>query len=125
MVPFYLPKRKEAVMDCCSTKPPDGKPVPMVTFGMALDAIKCGKRAARTGWNGKGMFIYLNRGSTDRSMIAQRNYDGVPEELFDTGDVGTSTRLPNINMKSATGCTVTGWLASQTDMFAHDWQIID
>lgn len=30
-----------------------------LNFGQALDAIKAGKRIARTGWNGKGMFVYL------------------------------------------------------------------
>lgn len=29
------------------------------TFGDALEAVKKGKRAARIGWNGKGMFIFI------------------------------------------------------------------
>ena len=38
---------------------------------------------------------------------------------------GTITRLPNLNMRAATGSTVTGWLASQTDILAEDWVDLD
>lgn len=31
----------------------------MLDFGSALDAIKAGYRVARSGWNGKGMFLFL------------------------------------------------------------------
>ena len=33
-----------------------------LTFGQALEALKEGKRVARTGWNGKGMWIVLMSG---------------------------------------------------------------
>ena len=35
----------------------------MMTFGEAIEAMKDGKKAARIGWNGEGMFVYLVRGS--------------------------------------------------------------
>ena len=103
----------------------------LVTFGDAIAALKQGKRVARQGWNGKGMFVYLNRGSFDYASITHLEayeltaIDGVPKELFDEGDSGTVTRIPNLSMKSATGATVTGWLASQTDILAEDWTILD
>ena len=31
----------------------------IMTFGGALEALKAGKKVARTGWNGKGMYLYL------------------------------------------------------------------
>lgn len=104
-------------------------------FGRALDALKAGKNVARAGWNGKGMFIYLNKGSFDHGLLGFKpgenpgpdhpsTMDGISLGLFSSGDKGTVTRLPNINMRSATGSTVTGWLASQTDMLAEDWEII-
>jgi hypothetical protein len=31
-------------------------------FGVALEHIKCGLAVARSGWNGKGMFVYLDLG---------------------------------------------------------------
>ena len=36
-----------------------------MTFGGALEALKAGKKVARTGWNGKGMYLYLRRQITD------------------------------------------------------------
>ncbi|MDR0823904.1 MAG: DUF2829 domain-containing protein [Prevotella sp.] len=105
-----------------------------LSFGDALEAVKSGKAVARNGWNGKGMCIYLNKGSVDFDLpvITESpkypygsTIDGVDLGLFEPGDTGTVTRLPNINMKTAGGSTVTGWLASQTDMLAEDWCILD
>ncbi len=96
-------------------------------FGAAIEALKGGQRVARAGWNGKGMFLFLNRGSAafdDSEPSRVPAIDGVPSGLFDNGDAGTVTRLPNINMRSASGSTVTGWLASQTDILAEDWEIL-
>ena len=100
------------------------------SFGVAIEAIKAGKQVARKWWNGKGMFIYLNHGSfngTDKEP-EDGNYNkvgGVDISLFKKGDEGTVTRMPNINMKAADGSTVTGWLASQTDMLASGWNVIN
>ncbi len=38
---------------------------------------------------------------------------------------GDATVLPCITMKTDTGEILMGWLASQTDMLADDWQIIE
>ena len=101
-------------------------PGPAMTFGEALEHVKRGGRVQRAGWNGKNMFIFLNQGSVhiadDKDIPAL--IEGVPRALFELrGHRGTTTRLPNINMRSASGATVTGWLASQTDMLAEDWQL--
>lgn len=97
-----------------------------MNFGLALEALKDGKAIARAGWNGKGMFIYLNHGSHDFPAHQDRPpvIGGVNHSLFENGDTGTVTRMPNINMRAADGSTVTGWLASQTDMLADDWSIV-
>jgi hypothetical protein len=94
-----------------------------LTFGEAVEAMKVGERVAREGWNGKGMFVWLNRGSTDCLPDRETTIEGVSDHLFDLGDDDTIVRLPNINMRAATGSTVTGWLASQTDILAEDWGI--
>lgn len=93
-----------------------------LNFGQAIEAAKQGKIVARIGWNGKGMFVYLNRGSSPNE---NPSIEGVSGDLFDLGDTDTVIRLPNLNMRSATGSTVTGWLASQTDILAEDWVILD
>ncbi len=100
-----------------------------LTFGEALEAVKQGSLISREGWNGKGMFLWLNKGSYDISYLTNNDYNvveqGIDRKLFNIGDKDTITRLPNINMKSASGATVTGWLASQTDMLANDWCVLD
>lgn len=95
-------------------------------FGEAIEAAKMGKCISRKGWNGKGMFVYLHKGSHD---FGEKEWaeliDGVKSNLFDDGHTGTSTRLPCLNMLSATGSIVNGWLASQTDILAEDWCILE
>lgn len=105
---------------------PVAKQTKGLSFGAAISELKEGRSVAREGWNGKGMYLWLNRGSAP----SQKDYDvahidGIRTDLFLTGDEGTVTRLPNINMCSATGATVTGWVASATDMLAEDWCIVE
>ena len=74
-------------------------------FGKALEELKAGKRVARQGWNGKGMWINL--------CIPDGKYT-----LECTGE--TYDRLPYIYMKTSDNKLVP-WLASQTDILAEDW----
>lgn len=87
-----------------------------LTFGLAVEAMKQGKRVARAGWNGKGMFLFLVPGST--FQVSRPPLMGIYPE-------GTEIRYhAHIDMKTADGMVVP-WLASQTDMLAEDWHIID
>ena len=99
----------------------------LIKFGTALEAVKNGKKVARIGWNGKNMFVYLNKGSIDisKKAITTEYVGGVSSSLFEVGDIDTITRMPNLNMKAADNSIITGWLASQTDMLAEDWLILD
>lgn len=94
-------------------------------FSDALRALKDGKRVARAGWNGKGMFITIQHGNMPADVPVEAAYGGVPINLFEPGAHGTVVRMPNLNMRAADGATVTGWLASQTDMLAEDWTIVE
>ena len=82
-------------------------------FGAALDALKDGCRVARAGWNGKGQYIelaenisYQNR----RGEIINCEHENIGNKAI--AFVGTS----GVQM---------GWLASQADMLADDWIILD
>ena len=86
---------------------------------MALEALKRGKAVARKGWNGKGMFITLQNGSE----VEGNNMRNEPAKKY-YGDCKAKI-CPHIDMKAADGSYVVGWLASQTDMLAEDWDIID
>lgn len=88
-------------------------------FGKAIEALKRGETVARRGWNGKGMFLTLQEGSTvDGNNM--RN-EGAKKYYADV----QCTIAPHIDMKSADGTYVVGWLASQTDMLAEDWEVVE
>lgn len=87
-----------------------------MNFGSALEAIKDGKRVARAGWNGKGMFLFLVPGST---FTVNR------EPLLSIMGEGTQVQYhAHIDMKTAQGYVVP-WLASQADLLSEDWEIVD
>jgi hypothetical protein len=92
----------------------DGEVLTM-NFGQALELLKSGRRVSRSGWNGNGMWLALQRGYPEGIPINQNTADatGLP--------VGTVCRfLPYIMMRTADGSFVP-WLASQTDILAEDW----
>jgi hypothetical protein len=90
-------------------------------FGDALRALQAGKRIARRGWNGKGMWLAYSPGST--ALPADRFWAG-PNREYANERGGAADVLPCITMKTATGEILMGWLASQSDMLADDWEIV-
>lgn len=88
-------------------------------FGMALIALKRGETVARKSWNGKGMFLTLQNGST----VDGNNMRNEPAKAYYAGS--KVSICPHIDMKAADGSYVVGWLASQTDMLSEDWEIVD
>lgn len=85
-----------------------------MNFGQAIERLKEGKAVARSGWNGKGMFLYLVGKSTYRAQteIAKKEF-------------GEFVRYSAyIAMKTVTG-EVVPWLASQTDVLAEDWVYVE
>lgn len=87
-------------------------------FGMALIALKRGECVARKGWNGKGMFLTLQAGS----LVDGDNMRNEGAKSYYAGHL--CNIAPHIDMKSADETYVVGWLASQTDMLAEDWEIV-
>jgi Protein of unknown function (DUF2829) len=81
-------------------------------FSDAIRALKGGFKVARSGWNGKGMFLYY---------VPPGNYPARTDIAKATW--GADALVPYqayIAMKTVDG-TVVPWLASQTDMLATDW----
>ena len=71
-----------------------------MNFGEVIEHLKEGGRAARAGWNGKGMYIELQ----------------VPDE-------NSKMTRPYIYMKTADDQFVP-WVASQSDLLAEDWDAV-
>lgn len=90
--------------------------LPYVSFSQALDMVKAGKRMARAGWNGKGMFIFLVPGS--RFAVSRPPLLGIyPEGVM-------IDYQPHVDMRTADG-SVVPWLCSQTDLLADDWMEVN
>lgn len=79
-------------------------------FGLVLQALKEGKKATRAGWNGKGIFIELQKPDENSKMTH-------PYIFIDT--TGLQTDNPHAPK------SLVPWLASQTDMLADDWVIVE
>ena len=88
----------------------------LMTFGEALVALKSGNKVQRSGWNGKGMFVFLVPGSTFKVNRAP---------LLGIYPEGTEINYcPHIDMKTADD-KIVPWLASQTDVMAEDWSVVE
>lgn len=87
-------------------------------FGTAVEALKQGARVAREGWNGKGMFLYY---VPENKYPASRNEHGTMVGVFEDDMVPYREYLA---MKTVDN-QVVPWVASQTDVLAEDWQIVE
>lgn len=91
------------------------------SFGWAIEQLKAGRKVARAGWNGKGMWLLLVKGSP---MIY--TVDG---STYSNAGIAECEILPHIDMWTTNSegrrAMLCGWLASQTDMLSDDWEIVE
>lgn len=87
-------------------------------FSEALVALKAGQKIARSGWNGKGMFLYY---VPENKYPAARNTLNTLDGLFEDNLVPYAAYIA---MKTAQD-NVIPWLASQTDVLAEDWCVLN
>ena len=73
-----------------------------ITFGEALVALKKGEKIARKGWNGKGMYVELNKGLDYSFSILNPFFI-----------------IKNVNNSHST------WVPSVNDCLAEDWYTCD
>ena len=88
------------------------RPTDCMSFGLAIEAMKKGKKVARSGWNGKNQHIEL--ATRISYMTAEGVFVNVEHEAIGNKAIafcGTS----GVQM---------GWLASQADMLADDWEVV-
>ena len=84
-----------------------------MNFGKVLEELKAGKKVARTGWNGKKQYIEL------ATSISYVNADG---EVINCDHEAIGNKA--IAFVGTSGVQM-GWLASQADMLAEDWHIVE
>lgn len=101
-------------------------------FGEAIVALKEGKRVARTGWNGKDMFVFMQVPSTIYKDIVPRMQslpDSVKKEFtkrfedpaFQIDAIYYDNQLALVNQSNL----ITGWSPSTSDTLAIDWIILE
>ena len=74
-------------------------------FGWAVTQVMEGKKIAREGWNGKNMWVcMIHPGNAAHRGFAMQ---------------------PCLGLKTANGNMQPGWNASQADMLAEDWIVLD
>lgn len=84
-----------------------------MNFGQAIEALKAGKKVARAGWNGRGMFVYYVAGAhyPAQTQIAK-------DEFGLTVEYNPYFAIKNVNR------TVSTWVPSINDCLAEDWEVI-
>ena len=85
-------------------------------FGVALHALKSGKRVARAGWNGAGQFVYL---------VPANSYPA--QTGIATSHFGADAMVPYrayLALKTAQGDVAT-WAPSCSDVLANDWLVLE
>ena len=82
-------------------------------FGQAIQRLKDGMRVQREGWNGKNQYIEL------ATNISYKNIKG---EVINAEHEAIGNKA--IAFVGTSGVQL-GWLASQADMLAEDWRIVE
>ena len=87
------------------------RPINGMNFGLAIEAMRKGRKVRRRGWNGKTQYIELASAISYQApdgSIVNAEHDAIGNQAI--AFVGTS------------GVQI-GWLASQADMLADDWEL--
>lgn len=87
------------------------QPLNALSFGHALEVLKAGGRVARTGWNGQGMYL---------ALVRESGY-GITKPPYKEPHL---IHGAYIGIKTADNKFVP-WLASQTDVLADDWVVVE
>lgn len=95
-------------------------------FGQAIVFLKNGKKVAREGWNGKGMWIVL----MPSLYLPPHSTQDAGAKVNDrtAKHIGVDMPLdsqPYIAMWTANKQWQPGWLASQADILAEDWIVVN
>lgn len=95
-------------------------------FSQALELLKEGWCVQREGWNGKNQFVYKTVGNTvSKDFIPKFASlpDSVKTFLSEKGE--DVVFQPSLTLYNAQGNMQPGWVPSQGDLFANDWQTVE
>tara|TARA_B110000259_G_scaffold92019_1_gene106768 strand:- start:2865 stop:3194 length:330 start_codon:yes stop_codon:yes gene_type:complete len=102
-------------------------------FGFAIKALKEGKMVQRKGWNGKGLFVFMQvpaKIGWETIPKMQSLPQSVKDELdyrFDNEpisggnlDISYNNQLALVDVSN----NITGWSPSTSDALAEDWVVL-
>jgi len=84
-----------------------------MNFGEAFNALESGKKVAREGWNGKGMWVEIQKPDANSKMTKPYFFMNLPNGSTNHFGDNAHPKLDRVP-----------WQPSQTDIFAKDWQIV-
>ena len=103
-----------------------------MNFGQAIEALKEGKRVQRTGWNGKGLFVFMQIPATINKEIVPK-MQSLPQSVKDEFErrfndsaqqidaIYYNDQLALVNPSNL----ICGWAPSTNDSLANDWVVLD
>jgi len=106
-----------------------------VSFGEAIKALKEGKRVQRSGWNGKGLFVFMQvPADIDIEIVPKmqslpqsvkdefvRRFENPENEVHLFENIGYRNQLAMVYPDNS----IYGWVASPSDVLSEDWIILD
>lgn len=93
------------------------------SFGDAIKYVKRGLKVARKGWNGKGMYVFLGFDYEFRTDANLTEFN--PKNETECTDENTVFAYDCLVLRTADKMLQPGWLASQSDMLAEDWMLVE
>lgn len=92
-----------------------------LTFGQALEIMKAGpgSRLSRPSWNGRGMFVVLQKAYPEGIPCNENTAEAWGMEVGDLFKVN-----PYLQIKNADGSHAM-WVPSIGDLMAEDWEVIN
>lgn len=101
------------------------QPITGMSFGFAIEALKLGKKVARTGWNGKVLFVFMQVQSEINEEIVPK-MQSLPQSVKDEfvkrgGNISYSNQMAIVKPDNS----INGWAPSVSDVLAEDWLIVE
>ena len=106
-----------------------------MSFGKAIKALKEGKRVQRSGWNGKGLFVFMQvPADIDINIVPKmqslpqsvkdefvKRYENPENEVPVFQSIKYRNQLAIVYPDNS----IYGWVASPSDILSEDWIILD
>lgn len=113
----------------------------LVSFGEALVALKQGKRVCRVGWNGQGLFVFMQVPAQISVEEVVPKMQSLPQSVKDEFErrlesansgknLAAKRDMPFITYSNQLALVkpnneINGWSPSTADSLATDWIILD